>query len=113
MDHQRQRSLSTSGESLYAVLGVDKNATTEDIKKCYRCVRAHTHKCSSWPLEGARVKGYRAVERIVCDSPSSHTGQLAGAFPATASPSKAKQQRADSSLMFFLFLTQLWRKVRK
>lgn len=42
MDHQRQRSLSTSGESLYAVLGVDKNATTEDIKKCYRCVRTHT-----------------------------------------------------------------------
>lgn len=36
MDHQRQRTLSTSGESLYVVLGVDKNATTEDIKKCYR-----------------------------------------------------------------------------
>lgn len=36
MDHQRQRTLSTSGESLYIVLGVDKNATTEDIKKCYR-----------------------------------------------------------------------------
>lgn len=36
MDQQRQRTLSTSGESLYAILGVDKNATTEDIKKCYR-----------------------------------------------------------------------------
>lgn len=36
MDHQRQRTLSTSGESLYVVLGVNKNATTEDIKKCYR-----------------------------------------------------------------------------
>lgn len=36
MDHQRQRALSTSGETLYAVLGVDKNATSEDIKKCYR-----------------------------------------------------------------------------
>lgn len=36
MDHQRQRTLSTSGESLYVVLGVDKSATTEDIKKCYR-----------------------------------------------------------------------------
>lgn len=36
MEQQRQRSLSTSGESLYIVLGVDKSATTEDIKKCYR-----------------------------------------------------------------------------
>ena len=36
MEQQRQRSLSTSGESLYQVLGVDKNATPEDIKKCYR-----------------------------------------------------------------------------
>lgn len=38
MEQQRQRTLSTSGESLYVILGVDKNATTEDIKKCYRYV---------------------------------------------------------------------------
>lgn len=37
MEQQRQRTLSTSGESLYIILGVDKSATTEDIKKCYRC----------------------------------------------------------------------------
>ena len=42
MEQQRQRALSTSGESLYLVLGVDKNATPEDIKKCYRS-RSHTH----------------------------------------------------------------------
>lgn len=36
MEQQRQRTLSTSGESLYIILGVDKSATTEDIKKCYR-----------------------------------------------------------------------------
>lgn len=43
MEQQRQRSLSTSGETLYAVLGVDKNATTEDIKKCYRYMLTHIH----------------------------------------------------------------------
>lgn len=35
-DHQRQRSLSTAGESLYHVLGVDKLATNDDIKRSYR-----------------------------------------------------------------------------
>ena len=42
MEQQRQRTLSTSGESLYIVLGVDKNATTEDIKKCYRYLFIYT-----------------------------------------------------------------------
>lgn len=37
-EHQRQRTLSTSGESLYHVLGVDKVATIDDIKKSYRWV---------------------------------------------------------------------------
>lgn len=35
-EQQRQRSLSTAGESLYHVLGVDKMATTDDIKRSYR-----------------------------------------------------------------------------
>lgn len=37
-EQQRQRTLSTSGESLYHVLGVDKLATVDDIKKSYRWV---------------------------------------------------------------------------
>lgn len=41
MEQQRQRSLSTSGDSLYVVLGVDKTATPEDIKKCYRYAVNH------------------------------------------------------------------------
>lgn len=48
MEQQRQRTLSTSGESLYIVLGVDKSATTEDIKKCYRYLL--THKIRHLPL---------------------------------------------------------------
>lgn len=35
-EHQRQRSLSTAGESLYIVLGVEKVATSDDIKRSYR-----------------------------------------------------------------------------
>ncbi|XP_010778319.1 son of sevenless homolog 2-like [Notothenia coriiceps] len=35
-EHQRQRSLSTAGETLYLVLGVEKVATPDDIKRSYR-----------------------------------------------------------------------------
>lgn len=33
-----QRKLSTAGDSLYKVLGLEKGASAEDIKKAYRCV---------------------------------------------------------------------------
>ena len=52
MEQQRQRALSTSGESLYVVLGVDKNATPEDIKKCYRW---GTHRHTRTPRNGTGV----------------------------------------------------------
>ncbi len=34
----RERSMSTSGESLYAILGIEKGADTDAIKKAYRKV---------------------------------------------------------------------------
>lgn len=33
-----QRKMSTAGESVYKVLGLEKGASAEDIKKAYRCV---------------------------------------------------------------------------
>ena len=42
-EQQRQRSLSTSGETLYVVLGVEKLATPDDIKKSYRSVHFPIH----------------------------------------------------------------------
>ncbi|KAL4842133.1 hypothetical protein H8958_001069, partial [Nasalis larvatus] len=43
MADQRQHSLSTSGESLYHVLGLDKNATSDDIKKSYQKLTSKYH----------------------------------------------------------------------
>ncbi|KAJ3586184.1 hypothetical protein NHX12_012585 [Muraenolepis orangiensis] len=42
-DQQRQRSLSTAGESLYLTLGVDKVATSDDIKRSYRKLALKFH----------------------------------------------------------------------
>ncbi|KAJ8413363.1 hypothetical protein AAFF_G00093590 [Aldrovandia affinis] len=43
MSEQRQRTLSTSGEALYEVLGLDKSCTHEDIKKSYRKLALRYH----------------------------------------------------------------------
>lgn len=34
--NQRQRAMSTSGEALYEILGLQKGASNEEIKKTYR-----------------------------------------------------------------------------
>uniref|UniRef100_A0A2K5HZ91 DnaJ homolog subfamily C member 5 n=1 Tax=Colobus angolensis palliatus TaxID=336983 RepID=A0A2K5HZ91_COLAP len=43
MADQRQHSLSTSGESLYHVLRLDENTTSDDIKKSYQKLASKYH----------------------------------------------------------------------
>lgn len=41
-----QRKMSTAGDSLYKVLGLEKGASPEEIKKAYRCVHEDEIICS-------------------------------------------------------------------
>ncbi|XP_062396845.1 dnaJ homolog subfamily C member 5 [Sardina pilchardus] len=68
-DQQKQRSLSTSGESLYIVLGVDKNAAPEDIKKSYRklALKYHPDKNPDNPDAADKFKEINNAHAILSD----------------------------------------------
>uniref|UniRef100_A0A2K5ZGJ1 DnaJ homolog subfamily C member 5 n=1 Tax=Mandrillus leucophaeus TaxID=9568 RepID=A0A2K5ZGJ1_MANLE len=78
MADQRQRSLSTSGESLYHVLGLDENATSDDIKKSYQKLASkyHLDKNPDNPEATDKFKEINkahailtdATERNICDN---------------------------------------------
>ncbi|KAK1898106.1 DnaJ like subfamily C member 5 [Dissostichus eleginoides] len=68
-EHQRQRSLSTAGETLYLVLGVEKVATPDDIKRSYRklALKFHPDKNPENPEAADKFKEINNAHAILND----------------------------------------------
>ncbi|XP_033838744.1 dnaJ homolog subfamily C member 5-like [Periophthalmus magnuspinnatus] len=65
----RQRALSTSGESLYAVLGLERGSSHDDIKKAYRklALRFHPDKNPDNPAAAERFKELNSAHAVLTD----------------------------------------------
>ncbi|KAM8967441.1 dnaJ homolog subfamily C member 5B [Pelodytes ibericus] len=69
MSEQRQRSLSTSGEALYEILGLRKGASHEEIKKSYRklALKHHPDKNPENPQAAETFKEINNANSILSD----------------------------------------------
>ncbi|CAL8347652.1 unnamed protein product [Merluccius merluccius] len=69
MSESRQRTLSTSGESLYLVLGLEKSCSHEDIKKSYRklALRYHPDKNPDNPEAAEKFKELNGAHSVLSD----------------------------------------------
>ncbi|KAF7652514.1 hypothetical protein LDENG_00095740 [Lucifuga dentata] len=69
MSEGRQRTLSTSGESLYQVLGLEKSCSHDDIKKSYRklALRYHPDKNPDNPEAAEKFKELNSAHAVLSD----------------------------------------------
>ncbi|KFO20308.1 DnaJ like protein subfamily C member 5B [Fukomys damarensis] len=70
LPNQRQRSMSTSGEALYEILGLHKGASNEEIKKTYRklALKHHPDKNPGDPAAAEKFKDINNAHSILTDT---------------------------------------------
>ncbi|XP_013373593.1 PREDICTED: dnaJ homolog subfamily C member 5B [Chinchilla lanigera] len=70
LPNQRQRSMSTTGETLYETLGLHKGASNEEIKKTYRklALKYHPDKNPGDPAAAEKFKEINNAHSILTDT---------------------------------------------
>ncbi|OXB78500.1 UNVERIFIED_CONTAM: hypothetical protein H355_007530 [Colinus virginianus] len=109
MADQRQRSLSTSGESLYHVLGLDKNATSDDIKKSYRklALKYHPDKNPDNPEAAEKFKEINNAHAILTDATKRNIYDKYGSLGLYVA-----EQFGEENVNTYFVLSSWWAKVK-
>uniref|UniRef100_A0A673JCB1 DnaJ homolog subfamily C member 5B n=1 Tax=Sinocyclocheilus rhinocerous TaxID=307959 RepID=A0A673JCB1_9TELE len=107
MAEQRQRALSTSGEALYQVLGLDKNCTHDDIKRSYRklALKYHPDKNPENPDATDKFKELNNAHAVLSDVTKRNIYDKYGSLGLYVS-----QQFGEENVNTYFMLSSWWAK---
>ncbi|EDL34878.1 dnaJ homolog subfamily C member 5B isoform X1 [Mus musculus] len=105
--NQRQRTLSTSGESLYEILGLHKGASCEEIKKTYRklALRHHPDKNPDDPSAAEKFKEINNAHTILTDTSKRNIYDKYGSLGLYVA-----EQFGDENVNTYFMLSSWWAK---
>ncbi|KAM6968909.1 dnaJ (Hsp40) homolog, subfamily C, member 5 gamma b isoform 1-T1 [Tautogolabrus adspersus] len=102
-----QRKMSTAGDSLYKVLGLEKGATPEEIKKTYRklALRHHPDKNPDNPEAAEKFKVINNANSILSDENKRKIYDEYGSMGLYVS-----EQFGDESVKYYFLMSKCWFK---
>ncbi|XP_026161489.1 dnaJ (Hsp40) homolog, subfamily C, member 5 gamma b isoform X3 [Mastacembelus armatus] len=105
--HRPQRKMSTAGDSLYKVLGLEKGASAEDIKKAYRklALRHHPDKNPDNPEAAEKFKEINNANSILSDENKRKIYDEYGSMGLYIA-----EQFGDESVKYYFLMSKCWFK---
>ncbi|XP_077409779.1 dnaJ (Hsp40) homolog, subfamily C, member 5 gamma a isoform X1 [Vanacampus margaritifer] len=102
-----QRKMSTAGESVYKVLGLEKGATAEDIKKAYRklALKYHPDKNPDNPEAAEKFKEINNANSILNDDTKRKIYDQYGSMGLYVS-----EQFGEESVKYYFLMSKWWFK---
>ncbi|XP_043480805.1 dnaJ homolog subfamily C member 5-like isoform X1 [Leptopilina heterotoma] len=102
-----KRKLSTSGDSLYAILEIPKTATADEIKKTYRklALKYHPDKNPNNPEAAEKFKEINRARAILCDLTKRNIYDNYGSLGLYAA-----EQFGEENVNSYFIITSKWTK---
>ncbi|KAM9355632.1 dnaJ (Hsp40) homolog, subfamily C, member 5 gamma b isoform 2-T2 [Pholidichthys leucotaenia] len=102
-----QRQMSTAGDSLYKVLGLEKGASPEEIKRAYRklALRHHPDKNPDNPEAAERFKEINNANTILSDENKRQIYDEYGSLGLYVA-----EQFGDESVKYYFLMSKCWFK---
>lgn len=106
-DPNKQRKLSTTGESLYITLGLEKGASSEDVKKAYRklALRYHPDKNPDNPEAAEKFKEINNANTILNDDNKRQIYDQYGSMGLYIA-----EQFGEESVKYYFLMSKCWFK---